>query len=63
LGKSDRERGGYVGNEVLEVSSGDIAIKKGGDVVGVSFLGKGNSDWCWLVGDGEECGSWGELAN
>jgi hypothetical protein len=51
LGKSDRERGGYVGNEVLEVSSGDIAIKKGGDVVGVSFLGKGNSDWCWLVGD------------
>jgi hypothetical protein len=54
LGKSDRERGGYVGNEVLEVSSGDIAIKKGGDVVGVSFLGKGNSDRWGERGEGEE---------
>jgi len=51
LGKSNSDWSWLVSDEVLKVSSGDIAVEEGAHVVGIRFLGKGDGDWSWLVSD------------
>jgi len=44
-----------VSDKVLEVSSGDVAIEKSGDIVGISFAfikeEKRLGDWCVSISD------------
>ena len=51
MGKSDGDWGWLVGDEVLEVSSGDVGVHKLEEAIGIRLLGKSNGNWCWLVSD------------
>jgi len=51
LGKSNSNWCWLVGDEVLEVSSGDVGVHELEKSIGIGLLGKGNGNWCWLVGD------------
>ena len=51
MGKCDGDWCWLIGDQVLEVASGDIGVHKFKETIGIRFLGKGNGDWCWLVSD------------
>jgi len=51
LGKSNSNWCWLVGNEVLQVSSGDVSIHELEKTISIGLLGKSDGDWGWLVSD------------
>ena len=49
MGKSNGDWCWLVGNEVLQVTSGDVSVHELEKSIGIGLLGKGNGDWCWLI--------------
>ena len=51
MSKSDSDWGWLIGNQVLEVSSGDVGVHELEETIRIGLLGKSDSDWGWLVSD------------